>query len=134
MEGRATKDENLCVPVLPKEGSSENHFYDDKHKFHVCLPTKTGSTNWLKALLSLYAYNGLMNPEEVDANLVYKIPQMPRFGNELHEFIQGRQGKEGYFTMISVRHPLARLYSAWKDKFRIGHPWFVYIKERFGHG
>jgi len=44
--------------MMAREGSPENHFYDDKHKFHVCLPTKTGSTNWLKTLLDLYLYDG----------------------------------------------------------------------------
>ena len=33
--------------------------------------------------------------------------------------------------MINVRHPLARLYSVWRDKFRNGHPWFPYIRNRY---
>ena len=117
---------------MAREGSPENHFYDDKHKFHVCLPTKTGSTNWLKTLVTLYSYDGDKNPEEIDSNLVYKMPQMPRFQKDLKEFVRGREGIEGYFTMVSTRHPFARLYSAWKDKFRNGHPWYVYIKKKFG--
>jgi len=36
-----------------------------------------------------------------------------------------------YFTMINVRHPLARLYSAWRDKFRNGHPWMYFIRHRY---
>ena len=44
--------------MLAREGFPENHFYDDKHKYHVCLPTKTGSTNWLRMLFSLYKYAG----------------------------------------------------------------------------
>jgi len=34
--------------------------------------------------------------------------------------------------MMSVRHPLARLYSAWKDKFRNGHPWYKFLNNKFG--
>ena len=35
--------------------------------------------------------------------------------------------------MMTVRHPLARLYSAYRDKFRKGHPWFVkVIQKEFG--
>lgn len=33
---------------------------------------------------------------------------------------------------MTVRHPFARLYSAWKDKFRNGHPWAAVIKKKFG--
>jgi len=35
-----------------------------------------------------------------------------------------------YFTAMNVRHPLARLYSAWRDKFRKEHPWMVYIQRK----
>ena len=34
--------------------------------------------------------------------------------------------------MQTVRHPLARIYSAWKDKFRKSEPWVKYIKTNFG--
>ena len=33
---------------------------------------------------------------------------------------------------MTVRHPFARLYSAWKDKFRNGHPWAAVIRKKFG--
>ena len=42
-----------CIPALPNRGSKLGHFYNDTKKFSVCLPTKTGSTNWLKALVGL---------------------------------------------------------------------------------
>lgn len=131
-KGTSLPDEKECIPDISREGSPENHFYDDKHKFHVCLPTKTGSTNWLKMLLSLFMYDGTKDPDEISSNDVYRMSQMPRFQKELGEFVKGRSGRDGYFTMMSVRHPFARLHSAWKDKFRNGHPWFVYIKKKFG--
>ena len=34
--------------------------------------------------------------------------------------------------MVTVRHPLARLYSAWKDNFRNAHPWYTYIHKKYG--
>lgn len=34
--------------------------------------------------------------------------------------------------MITVRHPFARLHSAYKDKFRNKHPWMKYISGKFG--
>lgn len=33
---------------------------------------------------------------------------------------------------MSIRHPLARLYSAWHDKCRKDHPWLKYIKRFYG--
>ena len=37
-----------CIPSLPKFGGIMEHFYNDTFKFSVCLPTKTGSSNWLR--------------------------------------------------------------------------------------
>jgi len=37
-----------------------------------------------------------------------------------------------YFTLVNVRHPLARLYSAWHDKFRNKHPWMAVIRNKIG--
>jgi len=34
--------------------------------------------------------------------------------------------------MLTVRHPLARIYSAWRDKFRNNHKWMTYIRPRYG--
>ena len=36
------------------------------------------------------------------------------------------------FDQSGSRHPLGRLYSAWKDKFRNNHVWFKYIKKAYG--
>ena len=93
IQGKNLQDEKECIPVAAREGSPENHFYDDKSKFHVCLPTKTGSTNWLKMLLSLFLYNGDKDPEKISANDIYAITQMPRYSRELEEFAKGRSGK-----------------------------------------
>ena len=35
-------------------------------------------------------------------------------------------------TFTTVRHPLSRLYSAWHDKFRKGHPWLKPITKNYG--
>ena len=42
-------EEEECIPSLPKLGGNKlEHFYNDTFKFSVCLPTKTGSSNWLR--------------------------------------------------------------------------------------
>ena len=43
-----------------------------------------------------------------------------------------RSSKDGYMTMMTVRHPLTRLHSAWRDKFRKNHPWMNFINKMFG--
>jgi len=42
-KGISIPDRAPCTPIMSREGSPDNHFYDDQKKFHVCLPTKTGS-------------------------------------------------------------------------------------------
>ena len=33
---------------------------------------------------------------------------------------------------VNVRHPMSRLLSAYRDKFRKGHPWMRIIEPKFG--
>ena len=54
----------------------------------------------------------------------------PHFKGE--EFVKTRKSEDGYFNMLTVRHPLARIYSAWHDKFRNGHSWYTYIRRKYG--
>ena len=56
-----SKGEKPCIPALPNRGSKLGHFYNDTFKFSVCLPTKTGSTNWLKALVALVKVSYKLN-------------------------------------------------------------------------
>ena len=90
--------------ALPREGSPENHFYSDKYKYNFCLPTKTSSFNWQKAIFSVYRFKGAKNLDEIDKNYIYHQPQMPKFRGELQEFVRGRNGLKGYFTMMTVRN------------------------------
>jgi hypothetical protein len=43
-------------------------------------------------LFSLYTSDGKIDPDEVDPNLVYQMPQLPRFAAELDERVRSRQG------------------------------------------
>lgn len=33
---------------------------------------------------------------------------------------------------MNVRHPMSRLLSAYRDKFRKGHPWMRIVEPKFG--
>lgn len=125
-----SKGEKPCIPALPNRGSKLGHFYNDTFKFSVCLPTKTGSTNWLKALVALVKDK---QPEYVsDRDTWYGLDRFPQTPGEASQFKKGRTVDQGFMTFITVRHPLSRLYSAWHDKFRKGHPWMKPIKKNYG--
>ena len=79
-------------------------------------------------IITTYFQFGEISPEEMPEHDVwYGIDRPPSEGSQLKEFLKKRQVEDGYLTMITVRHPLARLYSAWKDKFRKNHPWLKVI-------
>ena len=43
-------ESKYCVPRLADKTQKQEHFYNDTFKFSVCLPTKTGCTNWQRGL------------------------------------------------------------------------------------
>ena len=151
------KNETLekCVPSLPLKGNRYSHFYNDQEKFRtvftqknfafiydansqrkpisVCLPTKIGSTNWLKALASLIKDEGHYHPGQMNQKDIWgTVERFPKEVKEVIEYRRGRAPEDGYMTFIPVRHPFARLYSAWKDKFRKGHLWLKHIEKSWG--
>ena len=60
------------------------------------------------------------------------VDQFPNKVKDVTEYRRGRAPEDGYMTFMPVRHPLARLYSAWKDKFRKGHLWLKNIEKAIG--
>ena len=97
------------MPDLPVHGQGLTHFYDDVEKFSVCLPTKTGSTSWMKFLYALSIDHGNSDPDDVDSSIVFKTPEMPRQRDELKEFYSTRTGENKlvnslckHFTIQSV--------------------------------
>lgn len=123
-------DSALCVPRLADKTQKQEHFYNDTFKFAVCLPTKTGCTNWQRGLVSLIKM-GEKTPEELnDGEIFYDLDRFPKV-NMMRQR-SNRSSSNGYLTMVNVRHPLSRLLSAWRDKFRKGHPWMKIIEPKFG--
>jgi len=120
----------LCVPRLADKTQKQEHFYNDTFKFSVCLPTKTGCTNWQRGLVSLVKM-GAKTPEELtDGEIFYDLDRFPKV-NMMPERSK-RGSAQGYMTMVNVRHPMSRLLSAYRDKFRKGHPWMRIIEPKFG--
>jgi len=49
----------------------------------------------------------------------------------LEDQVKAKTGDLRWMSLMTVRHPMARLYSAWKDKFRKGQPWLKVIEHQF---
>ena len=83
--------------------------------------------------LSSLVKMGSPAPENIpDRDVWYGVDRFPKQADQVKAFRDKRTPAEGYLTMITVRHPLARLHSAWKDKFRKNHPWMRVIEKLFG--
>lgn len=87
-------------------------FHIDEYKILTCLPPKTGTTNWQRFFAALQ-HPGT-EPEDFEVPKVFT--QLPRVKN--HENADTELAKMTDFSKIlNVRHPLARLLSAWHQKF-----------------
>ena len=92
----------------------------------TCLPTKTGSTTWTLTLSQIAEPN-----KEIYYDWAY-TERMAKNAIMMAEQVEPKVGELGWITLMTVRHPMARLYSAWNDKFRKGHPWLTPINYLFG--
>jgi hypothetical protein len=130
---RCTQKERLQLlraqcKLLPKTNIStkffRNIFIDEKHKLVACLPPKSGCTTW-KAIL---ANNSGPQPLPADYPVLQLHGESP-----LHEFNivkfpelrnQSLRDKvlygEEYTRVIVARHPLDRVYSAYRNKLLSG--------------
>lgn len=128
--------ENDKTLMLPFTGSQlRTIFFLEDYKMIPCLPLKTGTTNWQRALVSLlYAEDGKpkLDPNDVVKNNLYK--EIPRYSQRYNQYLFPRQydstkvpclrkslrrvvDDPDYTRWINVRHPMSRLLSAWNQKF-----------------
>ena len=99
-----------------------NVFYDDKYKLIMCAVPKAATSNWQR-VLAVLKYDGTRLPESFHHSNLYN--QLNRFsmlaeslGEEQAKLeIMKRFNDPAYMKWINVRHPFARLVSAWRDKF-----------------
>ncbi|CAG5091508.1 Oidioi.mRNA.OKI2018_I69.PAR.g13084.t1.cds [Oikopleura dioica] len=77
----------------------------------ACLPQKTGTTNWQRYFAALL--HPEREPESFGIDEIFKV--LPRY-KEKNEIDQEKI-HEVEMRMINVRHPFARLLSAWRQKF-----------------
>ncbi|CBY18568.1 unnamed protein product [Oikopleura dioica] len=127
----STADENVCKPITHPAGLLDNLFKSEEYKIRTCLPTKTGSTSWLRTLISLETYHGSKRPDEVHESWGSYSQKMLKNAWLLEDQVKAKTGDLRWMSLMTVRHPMARLYSAWKDKFRKGQPWLKVIEHQF---
>jgi len=90
-------------------------FNIDDFNIMTCLPPKTGTTNWQRF------YAGLIYPDKKPED--FQVPeiftQLPRISkkNKEDEIPAKIAERSDYLKLINVRHPFARLLSAWHQKF-----------------
>ena len=119
-------ESKYCVPRLADKTQKQEHFYNDTFKFSVCLPTKTGCTNWQRGLgnvshtlcqfkgfhRELQSRNvplvslvkmGEKSPEELtDGEIFYDLDRYPKMGMTAERDL--RSADQGYLTMVSYKN------------------------------
>ena len=98
-------------------------FYDDNFKLVLCTVPKAGTTNWQRVLSTLKS-NFSVRPEAWKGQKIYKqANRLSKFLPDSDSVTQYELAKkvndEDFLKVVSVRHPLTRLLSAWRDKFQM---------------
>ena len=136
-QNRKTHIKNTCEKNGYKYNSEKSIFNKNllSHQLEVltsksllfCVPPKTGTSNWKRLFVATFLNKTVEQvfisdnvKNEFNDKLYTTIPRWKSCyaGAGFHS----RTRLEKYeFRLINVRHPLARLYSGWKDKFH-NHP------------
>lgn len=88
-------------------------FNVDEYGLLTCLPPKTGTTNWQRFFAALIYPD--KKPEDFNVPEVFN--QIPRVKDKSKQIIQQLDSRREYTKLMNVRHPFARLLSAWHQKF-----------------
>lgn len=133
--GFATDHVQKILKTEPTTDTSGANYYMNymdympKYNFLLCAPPKTGTTNWKKAIITMIYED--FYAKQPDHDLSFNQLDKELHWQTVYSITSGqlnsvRKGKRMYnavfkrndtMKIIHVRHPLERLYSAWKDKF-----------------
>ena len=105
----------------------------DDSKLFTCFPLKTGTTNWQKSLAAAQFHQ--QTGRYLDPILVRGVygilPRYQSFDTDMgifnqdasdginciQEKLKAKSEDTSYLSWINVRHPFARVLSAWRNKF-----------------
>lgn len=119
--------------------SLEQLFFDDTFKMIACVPTKTGTTTWQKSFASLKtSFLNSSNLPDVkklpnDFNSMTVFKEARRLSHLPYDEAVKRLNDHSYKKIAHVRHPLSRLYSAWRQKFKRNHHTIDFFMQRYGN-
>ncbi len=88
---------------------------DDKRKFLMCIPHKSGSTNWLRMLAITSGNKEINRNTYVFGSDYVNMTGIRRLSS--YSLEEQAQRIHTYTKYIFVRNPYARLLSAYRDKF-----------------
>lgn len=104
-----------------KSSALQQVFYDDHYKIIICTVPKAGTTNWQRVLNTLKSNLTLRTDYWQNKNVYNfadRINQIhPNDDEGTNYELFTRLNDREYHNVITVRHPLTRLLSAWRDKF-----------------
>lgn len=127
------KDELGIKPHLRNQLYQDALLVDQKHKVVYCSVPKVACTSWKTAMAQLSG-----KPEAYDTEFVRDIHNskvLAHFG--LKTFAHYNKTEQDYFLQhytkfMTVRHPLERLLSAWRDKFHNYNHFTEFFQHRYG--
>ena len=114
------KKHDTITSVAPKRSRKQiNAYVDEKHKIFACLPPKSGCTTW-KTILANNSFDEPFQLKDVMQihilAITGQIPGAVHFQQLSPEKKDEVLNSKEYFRFMVARHPLERIYSAYKDK------------------
>ena len=106
---------NTDVTFFPKQ-----LFVVEEHRLVVCLPAKTGSSNFKDILIrSSQRYRHASQQSDIEQEALHSTDTLRYFGiNSLNDYKRDVAWEmlHDYTKVVVVRNPMARVYSAYREK------------------
>ncbi|XP_069980677.1 carbohydrate sulfotransferase 14 isoform X2 [Penaeus vannamei] len=128
---RARCDQVGKYPYSVRVTSQRSLFYSGKHDLLVCVTAKSGASTWKTHLLRM---EGVDDP-------ALSNPHIPKYSKVIHALtnlgyakLQQKLRSPSATRVMTARHPLSRLVSAYRDKYQDGqaspgYPWGALMKQ-----
>lgn len=100
-------------------------FYSQKYNLMVCAAPKVGSSTWITFMLLMRGMEGNRTKNVHTSKMLALVRAQNVLGKEATRHVQSTT------TLMSVRHPLERLNSAFRSKFANGGPLHKHLSPSF---
>lgn len=131
-----TRIDRLRNACKKTKNYSESHLSDSKRfvtyrygeNWFACIQPKSGTTNWQKALIRAASNESSTHENAVDSKNIYKV--LPRLSDLNYKYRYKKITSTRYKILV-VRHPIQRLFSAWRDKFNKSSSDFWHTEKKY---